>query len=127
MARLARIMVVAALALGCRTPPTADARPPPPAIDAGPSDAAAAPVDAAAPVTATACAAYVDHVLALALTAMRGTRAPDELPTPEQVAGIRAGLIADAPCAALTAAELTCAMAAQDQAALYACARPPAP
>jgi hypothetical protein len=86
-----------------------------PAVDAAPP-----------PITADECGAYVDHVLAVALGAMRGTRAADEIPTSEQVATIRAKLVASAPCRELDRAAWTCAMAAVDQAALYACAGPTA-
>ena len=123
MARL--ICLVAAIALcGCRPPPPTTGTPPP-ASDAGVDAVGLAPVDDAAPpaISDAECGAYVDHVLAMALAAMRGTRADDELPTAEQVATIRGELIATAPCRALTRGELDCALAARDQPALYACAK----
>ncbi len=128
MARL--ICLVAAIALcACRTPPPTTSTPPASA-DAGVDGAiVVAPVDDAAPpaITDAECGAYVDHVLAMALAAMRGTRADDELPTAEQVATIRGALIASAPCRALTRGELDCALAARDQPALYACAKSATP
>ena len=127
MARLICLVAVAALC-GCRTPPPATGTPPPPSSSDAGADGAeesvAAPIaDAPPAITDAECGAYVDHVLAIALAAMRGTRADDELPTAEQVATIRGELIASAPCRALTRGELDCALAANDQPALYACAK----
>lgn len=126
MARLICLVAVAALC-GCRTPPPATGTPPPSSPDAGVDGAGAivvAPIPDAPPaITDAECGVYVDHVLAIALAAMRGTRADDELPTAEQVATIRGTLIAGAPCRALTRGELDCALAAKDQPALYACAK----
>ncbi|MEZ4399687.1 MAG: hypothetical protein R3B06_06695 [Kofleriaceae bacterium] len=117
-------LISLSLIVACKPPPVV-APDPEPAVDAGVPDAAP-PVDAAGPVAAQvapeACAAYVDHVLALGRAAMRANR-PDELvPTDDQVADIRARLIAGAPCRELTPAEVACAMAATTQPGLYACA-----
>lgn len=125
MARLASTVLVAALfachhgaprAIPAPAPTgdagvAADAPPPPPP-----------PADAAPAITADECGAYVDHVLAVAVAAMRATRPADQVPTADQVAAIRTSLVASEPCRELTRAELTCALAAADQPALYACA-----
>ncbi len=126
MPRSASLSLALVLAACPHAAPTAPPTPPA-AIDAGP-EVVAPTVDAAPPaLTADECGAYVDHVLAVALTAMRGTRAADEIPTGEQVAAIRAKLVASEPCRELDRAAWTCALAASDQAALYACAGPATP
>ena len=82
MPRFASLSLALVLAACPHAAPTAPPTPPA-AIDAGP-EVVAPTVDAAPPaLTADECGAYVDHVLAVALTAMRGTRAADEIPTGE--------------------------------------------
>ncbi len=126
MPRSVWLSLVLGLAACPRTSPPAAPPAPAPAIDAGPAVETPAVDAAPPPITADECGAYVDHVLAVALGAMRGTRAADEIPTSEQVAAIRAKLVASAPCRELDRAAWTCAMAAVDQAALYGCAGPTA-
>ncbi len=126
MPRFVWLSLALGLAACPHAAPTAAPPAPAPAIDAGPAVETPAVDAAPPPITADECGAYVDHVLAVALGAMRGTRAADEIPTSEQVAAIRAKLVASAPCRELDRAAWTCAMAAVDQAALYACAGPTA-
>jgi hypothetical protein len=99
MPRFVWLSLALGLAACPHAAPTAAPPAPAPAIDAGPAVETPAVDAAPPPITADECGAYVDHVLAVALGAMRGTRAADEIPTSEQVATIRAKLV-PATCAA---------------------------
>lgn len=119
-----RVLALAALA-ACSSPaPPTTPTPPAPAIDAGLDlDAVEPPPPvAAAPLTDDDCGRYVDHVLAIGLEAMRASRSAELVPTPEQIAESRARLLATGPCRELPREAWTCALAARDQAGLYACA-----
>ncbi|MBP8810896.1 MAG: hypothetical protein KBG48_26305 [Kofleriaceae bacterium] len=125
---MTRAFAIAVVLSACSAP-SAPTTPPRPATvdaaveaeaDAGPAVAVVAP--APAPVTDEECGRYVDHVLAVGLDAMRATKPADLIPTPEQVAESRGRLLASRPCKELPRAAWACALAARDQAALYACA-----
>lgn len=120
-----RVFALAALA-ACSSPATAPSNPTPPvAPDAGVDAPEAATAPVAPPLTDDECARYVDHVLELGLAAMRASKPAELVPTAEQVAESRARLLATAPCRELPRAAWECALAAADQAALYACATTP--
>lgn len=106
---------------GCPTPPP---QPPQPAapIDAAPAPAVDAPA-APAPVTDAECTQFVDHALAVGMAQQRATKRDAYVPTDDQVAVIRANLIASRPCVGLSRPQWTCALAATTQDALYACAQ----
>jgi hypothetical protein len=125
---MTRALAIAVVLSACSAP-SAPTTPPRPATvdaggeaeaDAGPAVAVVAPMPA--PVTDEECGRYVDHVLAVGLDAMRATKPADLIPTPEQVAESRGRLLASRPCKELPRAAWACALAARDQAALYACA-----
>lgn len=82
--------------------------------------------EVAAPISDDECLVLIDHTLALGLAEQRASKPAEYVPTAEQVAEIRTKLIAQRPCAELTRPQYVCALAAADQAALYACAQPPA-
>ena len=127
---MTRAFAIAVVLSACSSPSAPTAPPRPATVDAaaeaggdaGPEGATAAP--APAPVTDEECGRYVDHVLAVGLDAMRATKPADLIPTPEQVAESRGRLLASQPCKELPRAAWACALAARDQAALYACAEP---
>lgn len=120
---LALVVASAAGLASCRTPPPRDGverGSGAAAVDAG---AIAPPIDAApARVSDEECVRLIDHTLEVGLALQRTVKPPEYVPTAEQVAEIRAKLIAQRPCDALTRAQYACALAAGDQAALYDCA-----
>jgi|JI10StandDraft_1071094.scaffolds.fasta_scaffold07516_1 hypothetical protein len=127
---MTRALAIAVVLSACSAP-SAPTTPPRPATvdaggeaeaDAGPAVAVAVVAPMPAPVTDEECGRYVDHVLAVGLDAMRATKPADLIPTPEQVAESRGRLLASRPCKELPRAAWACALAARDQAALYACA-----
>jgi small lipoprotein (TIGR04454 family) len=91
-----------------------------------PGDAAAAPatVDAGAQaLTRDECGQIVDHVLDVELADMRTRKKPDEMPTDDQIAQIRAKLSDEmmAQCLAWDRASYDCITAATDLAAIQTC------
>ena len=94
----------------------------PPAGD-GDGDGDGATEGAAAPLTRDECVRMVDHVLDLGMAVQRARKAPEYVPTAEQVAKIRDQLIAEQlePCLAMPRGQWDCAMAARTMDALYGC------
>ncbi|MEZ4368455.1 MAG: hypothetical protein R2939_19575 [Kofleriaceae bacterium] len=110
----------ALLTLGCGDGRPAPATPTPVRIDAG----TVAAVDAGPePVTEAECAALADHMLAVGVAEQRLDRPEERVATPEQVATIRAGLVAEMTPACLTFPRevLACAMAASSTDGIAAC------
>lgn len=77
------------------------------------------------PLTREECVALIDHELEVGMADQRARKSADLVPTADQVAALRAKLVAEQvdPCLAMPRAQWTCAMAATTQEALYACAK----
>jgi hypothetical protein len=80
---------------------------------------------ATGPITRADCEAMVGHILEVGVAATKRTRPETEWPTDEQVAQIRADMIADEKgmndCMAFDRAAMDCVMAATTTDALQAC------
>lgn len=124
-------LVLAALAAACSSHPPrtngtgsgaapgADA-----GVTAGP-DASTEPVA----LTRDDCVELIDHVLEVGLADQRASKNPDQVPTDEQVAKVRAKLQAELMDTCLTwdSTVHACMMAAKTSDSLYACAAEPEP
>lgn len=124
-APLVSALLLAASA-GCPTPAPRPTDPHPAPVDAAmpPSDdAAVAEAAAPAPLAEDECVRFIDHTLAVGMAEQRASKPADYVPTDEQVAAIRAKLIASKPCAELTRPQWECALAAATRDALYRCAQ----
>ena len=87
-----------------------------PAADAAPASTA---------ITRAECETMIDHVLAVGNADMRSKKPPEQWPTEEQLAAIRAKLVEDQleACLAWDRPSYECVMAAETVDALYACTR----
>jgi hypothetical protein len=96
---------------------------------APPPDAAgvAAPADAAGPgpLTREDCEQLIDHIIAVQNAELRAKKPPEEWPTEEQLAEMRANLITEMmdQCVVWDRPSFDCIMAASTVDTLYACAQ----
>lgn len=117
------LVALAVWAVGCsgsdKAPP---ASPTPPAASQS-ADAGAPP--AAAKLSADECSQLFRHVLEVKVAEMRRDKAPEKVPTDEQVAKIHDTMMAEGleKCRAQPRADFECAMAAETTPALEACAK----
>lgn len=91
---------------------------------AGTGDGGGGGGTSAAPVTSAECEQMIDHVLAIGMEEQRKNKPAEYVPTEEQVATIRAKLVAQQmeSCLAWPRPVWECTMAAATVTALYACA-----
>ena len=123
MVRLLAISLLVALGCGSKgkTEPVGPGDTSPDGQHAGGGDPHS--VDPASPVTAEECQRFTAHVIDLYLAEMRRSRPPEEIPTDEQVAEVRAKLDAELTerCVQFPRAVLECGLAAQTFAAVAEC------
>jgi hypothetical protein len=92
-----------------------------------PASASAAPAPAAeAALTEAECAQLINHIVDVGMDLQRKTRKPEEVPTEDQVAKIRAQMIHSMTpdCLRFSRASWTCAMAATTEEGLTTCTQP---
>ncbi len=125
------VLALALVACGPKNTP-APVPPDPPDSDGTGGGAAtgkpAAPTEKPAPLSRAECEQMIDHVLEVGLAQQRANKAPEHVPTKEQVAAIRERLVADqlSACLAWSRAQWDCVMASTTVETLYACAEAPA-
>jgi hypothetical protein len=131
-----RILIVLAMALataaacGPKNTP-APVPPDPPEGNGGAAGTAGppSPAEKPKPLSRAECEQMIDHVLDVGLAQQRANKAPEHVPTKEQVAAIRERLVADqlSACLAWSRSQWDCVMASTTVETLYACAEEPAP
>ncbi len=123
---LAALAIAAAIACG----PRQVAPPPAAGPDAGaPGRTDDDEITGESALTPDDCVRMIDHVLAIGMADQRARKAPELVPTAEQVATIRADMLEEqlAPCLAMPRPQWACALAARTMPALYSCGGGSAP
>jgi hypothetical protein len=123
-------LALAVAACGPKSPP-----PSPPAAGTGDGGATAGTGDGGtaevkpSPLSRAECEQMIDHVLEIGMAQQRAQKAPEHVPTKEQVAAIREQLVADqlSACLAWQRSQWNCVMASTTVDGLYGCAEGDAP
>jgi len=129
------MLIVLALAMAAACGPKNSPTPVPPdppegggSGTAGGGGGTGAVADKPKPLSRAECEQMIDHVLEVGLAQQRASKAPEHVPTKEQVAAIRERLVADqlSACLAWSRSQWDCVMASTTVETLYACAEEPA-